>query len=513
MDGAKRIITNVGILYVRMAFISVAKLYASRVILEYLGIDSFGVYVLIFGFITTTAFLQSSMAISVQRNISYEMGAGTKKSVQETFAASYIIYVALCAIIFLIASTIGYYLFVKYINIPDNLIFSSRILYFTTLLTVITQILCIPCSASFIAHENLFFTSVIEIAGSILNLVAIFSLALFDPDFRLIYYGIATLFIGIITLAYYIISARRKYEECRFSIPRDKQKYKRILTHAFWNVIPSISTVLKLQGSSILLNLFFGTVANSAYGIASQVNAALSQFMYTIANATNPQILLKYAAKKISEINVLIQWAVKMIFFILFTISMPLLFETDYIFSIWLVVQPEHAQVMARIFIVIVFVDSLSNPLMTLMQATGKIGYYSTIIAFIQFMILPVAYVAYKYFDAPVESLLYVSIGSSVCAFVVRVIFANRLAGFNFKSYLSNVLLRIFVVLGICLPIFHFINTHLQAGFARFAITAVASVGLATIMLFTVLLTAEDRVKTKALFHNIMQKLGLRSKA
>ena len=512
MSDSSRIVKNVGILYVRMLIMAIATLYSSRIILEYLGIDGYGVFALVAGFITITAFLQSSMAISVQRNISYELGSGTKESVREIFATSAIIYCGLALIIILIASTVGYYFFVHYINIPKHLVFSSRILYFTTLFSVVTQFLAIPNSACFIAHENLLLTSVIEVSACIMNLAAIFTLGFFPYDMRLIYYGFMTLGVSALVLLFYIFAARHFYAECRYCIPKNRSYYKRIIIHAFWNVIPSISTALKLQGSTVLLNIYFGTTANSAYGIANQVNGAFSQFMYTIAKAVNPQLLLKYSAQKYGEINVLMRWSVKMIFFILFTLAMPILFETDYIFSLWLMNVPPHAVVFARLFIIILLIDSITNPLMTIMQATGKIGAYATTIAMIQLFILPVAYLFYKFANAPIETIFYVSICSSLLMFLTRTAFTYLRAHIDIWTYFTNVVFRILSVIALSIPVQFALHNAMPEGFLRFISTCFASVSLTIPMFLFILLSATERKQTgnfiAAIFVRIKRRIS-----
>lgn len=504
-----RIIKNVGVLYLRMILMSIITLYSSRIILSRLGVDGYGVFMLINGFITITAFFQASMAISVQRNISYELGAGSIESVREIFATCCTIYIGLAFLIIIIGSTIGFYLFRKYINIPPSLDFQAQVLYFTTLSTFIMQVLSIPNVACFIAHENLTITSCTDIVITSLNLMAAISLSILPHECRLIGYGIMILCIYIGALLFYIYRGYSTYEECRRFIPKCKNFYSKILKHAFWNVVPSISTTLKLQGSPILLNLFFGTIANSSYGIANQVNGAFSQFMYTITRAVNPQIFIKYAAKEYDELNSLIRWAVKIIFIVLFTIAIPLFSEIDYILKLWLITPPKDAAILIKIFIFIVMVDSLSNPLMTLMQATGKISLYLSSIALIQLLILPISYALYKFFNTPIETVLYVSLGASVCNFLIRSFFASKFGRFELKEYLSNVLIRIIFVIIIEILINKYILYNIHEEFLRLVAVCSFSVISMPMLGFFVLFTQEDKIAFIDLLKKLVSKVTI----
>ena len=46
-----------------------------------------------------------------------------------------------------------------------------------------------------------------------------------------------------------------------------------------------------LQGIAVVLNLFYGTIVNSAYGIAQHVIGAVQFISVSILNAMNPQIM------------------------------------------------------------------------------------------------------------------------------------------------------------------------------------------------------------------------------
>ncbi len=491
MKDSQRLAKNVGILYVRLAVMMAVSIYSARLVLKYLSFDGFGVFSLIVGFVTITTFLQNAMTIAVQRNISFELGNGTMESRREVFAVSSVIYFGLGAILAFVGSTAIYWLFCRYAKIPEHLVFEARVMYFFVLGSAITNILTIPHSATFTAHEDMLQISLMDTAANVLKLLAVFAISLFPEGSRLIWYGVFLFAISLGILFFYNFASRRKFEECRYCLPKNGAVYKRILTHAWWNSISSFSTVLKLQGTPVLLNLFFGTVANAAYGVASQINSALTNFMYTISKALNPQITRKYAEGSFEYVNALARLGVRLIFFILFTLSLPLFVETHYVLSVWLIEIPQNSEILARLFMVVVLVDGLSNSLTPMMQASGKLGKYTTSVAFVEIMILPITYVCFK-LGAPVYTIMYVSIFSSAVLFFVRIGFSTRFAHLDAAMFAKNALGRIFIYVLFCSPVFA-IPTVMEDGAARFVAVGCATVAISLSGFLFILVDATER--------------------
>lgn len=488
---SERLVKNVGILYVRLAVMMAVSIYSARLVLEYLSVDGFGVFSLIVGFVTITAFLQNAMTIAVQRNISFELGSGTVESRREVFAVSAVIYFALGFILTLVGATVIYWIFCRYAKIPEHLVFQSRVMYFFVLGSAVTNILTVPHSATFIAHEDMFRISAMDIAGNVLKLAAVFAISLFPENSRLIWYGVFLFLISLGILFYYNYASRKSFDECRYFIPKNPAVYKRILAHAWWNTISSFSTVLKLQGSPVLLNFFFGTVANAAYGVAGQINSALTNFVYTISKAVNPQITRKYAEGDFAYVNKLAQWGVRLIFFIIFTLSLPLFVEMHFVLSVWLTQIPQNSEILARLFMVVVLIDGLSNSLTPMMQASGKLSKYTTSVAFVEIMILPVAFVCFK-LGAPVYYIMYVSIVSSAALFFVRSGFAARFAHLETGDFVRCVIVRILAYVLFCSPVFA-IPMFMPDGVARFVTVGCASVALSVSGFLLILVNGAER--------------------
>ena len=117
-ENNKRIAKNTVALYVRMAVTLLVQLYTSRVVLQMLGVEDFGIYNAVGGVVAMLAFINSSMSLAVQRYLSYDLGRGDMVSLNRTFNLSLLIHGLIAVVVALLAETAGYYFLTHYMNFP-----------------------------------------------------------------------------------------------------------------------------------------------------------------------------------------------------------------------------------------------------------------------------------------------------------------------------------------------------------------------------------------------------------
>src|SRR5690606_19187667 len=132
---------------------------------------------------------------------------------------------------------------------------------------------------------------------------------------------------------------------------------------------------------------------NAARGIAYQINMAVNQFVQNFMMAVKPQITKYYAEGNILEMQNLVFRSSKFSFFLLALLTMPIIIETKFVLSLWLVEVPEYAIIFTRLILIVALIDSLSYPLMTAAQATGNIKKYQSIVGSVLMLNVPISYV------------------------------------------------------------------------------------------------------------------------
>jgi O-antigen/teichoic acid export membrane protein len=270
----------------------------------------------------------------------------------------------------------------------------------------------------------------------------------------------------LIALIYRIICIR-KYEESHFVFTFDKPLFKTILAYSGWNLFGAVAGVCRSHGINILLNLFFGPVINSARAIAYQVNGAINQFVSNFYQAVRPQITKQYATNETKTMMSLVFRSSRFCYYLILLLSMPVLFETQFILQLWLKSTPDYVVLFTRLVIITSLIESISNPLMTSVQATGKIKWYQIVTGGLLLMNLPVSWFFLKCGYAP-EVTMYISMSLAIISQLSRILFMKKILHMSIKSYMKDVIWIIsrVTLFSYLIPVIFFF--YMDAGLIRF---------------------------------------------
>ncbi|WP_321374232.1 oligosaccharide flippase family protein [uncultured Draconibacterium sp.] len=487
----KRIAKNTAMLYIRMILTMVVSLYTSRIILNTLGVVDFGIYNVVGGFVTMFAFFNNAMASATQRFLSFEIGKNDLKQLRNVFSMSINIHLLIALLILLFAETLGLWFFKTQLTIPQDRLIAAKWVFHFSILALIVNMLSVPYNAAIIAHERMKVFAWVSIIEVSLKLLIVFMLQWFGLD-KLKFYAVLVFSVSLIIRIIYGIYCSRNFKESKFRFYWNQQLFKTLANYAGWNLWGNVASVIMGQGINVLLNIFFGPVVNAARGIAFQVRAAMNSFVQNFQMAMNPQIIKSYASGDIKYMHQLIFQGAKYSFFLLFMISLPVILETEYILKLWLKTVPEHTLVFTRLVLINILIDSISGPLMTAAQATGKIKLYQSIVGGLLILNLPVSYFFLQW-GYPPEITLWISIGISINALIARLIIVRILIQIEIACFLSDVILRI---ASICIitPIFPIIiNMKLSESFFRLILLCIISLLSSAVIIYFVGLANNER--------------------
>lgn len=363
-DNNKRIAKNTMLLYVRMLFTMAVTLYTSRILLNELGVEDFGIYNVVGGIVTMFSLLSGSLSASISRFITFELGQENVAKLKTIFSTSVNIQIILSLIIIFIAEIIGVWFLNAKMNIPAERMEAANWVLQCSILTFAVNLISVPYNASIIAHEKMSAFAYISILEVTLKLLVCYCLyiSLFD---KLISYAVLLLTISIIIRFVYGVYCKRHFDECRYHLILDKELFKRMANFAGWNFFGNGAYLLNTQGINILMNLFFGTTVNAARGIATQVESAVQAFVGNFTTALNPQITKNYAKGNKEYLFELICRGAKYSYFLMFFFVVPIVVETPYILKLWLKIVPDYAVVFTRLTLASSLLLVLGNTLVT----------------------------------------------------------------------------------------------------------------------------------------------------
>ena len=454
-ENNKRIAKNTAMLYIRMLLIMAVMLYTSRVVLEVLGVEDFGIYNVVGGVVAMMGVLNGAMAVSTQRYLTFELGKGDDVRLKQTFSMCLTIYVLFAFILLLLAETIGLWFLNTQLNIPPERMIAAKYVYQFSILSAIITLLCNPYNAVIIAHEKMDVYAYASIIEAGLKLVSAYIL-LWIPYDRLIVYGLAIMATSMIVMSIYYFYCVRNFEECRYTFYWEIGLFTQLLSYSGWNMFGSVSALVKGQGLNVLLNMFFNPSVNASRGIAYQVNGAVTQFFSNFYTAVRPQITKYYAQNDMENMFKLVFRSSKFSFYLILLISLPIIIETPYIIKLWLGQLPEYVVIFIRLIIVITAVDAMATPLMTTAHATGRIKLYQSVVGTLTILNIPISYVLLKYGGYSPVIVFVVSLCISIINLFVRLWIVWRLVKFPVKLYIQKIFFRSFFVASLAsiIPIF-----------------------------------------------------------
>lgn len=480
-------------------------LYTSRIILNTLGVEDFGIYNVVGGVVMMFSFLNSSMSSATQRFLSFEMGKKDYVQLKKVFSMSVNIHAIIAVIIFVLAETIGLWFLNSKLNIPAERMNAANWVYQFSILSFIVTILSVPYNATIIAHERMKVYAYVSISEVILKLIIVFALVWLGFD-KLKMYAILVFCVAALIWLIYRTYCKRNFTETNYQFFWEKSLYKTLMNYAGWNLFGNVAAVTFNQGINIILNIFFGPAINAARGIAYQVNSAVNGFVINFQMAMNPQIIKSFASGETKYMHQLIFQGAKYSFFLLFVLTLPILLETETILKLWLKIVPEYTVIFTRLVLINVLIDCISGPLMTAAQASGKIKRYQSVVGGLLLLILPLSYLFLK-LGFPPQVTLYVSICISIIALFARLWIIGPLVNLSIRKFAQYVFVRVLLVASVSIILPIIIKSNIESELIRFFTVCIVSLISITISIYWVGLRNIEQIFMKDKLWKLIYKI------
>lgn len=484
---------NTIILYAKLIITIAVNLYSTRLILNAMGVEDFGVVNLISGIVAMLSFVQNSMSVSSQRYMSVNMGKHDSELMKKVFNSSYLLHLILAVIVLIVLECLTPIVFGSSIQIPEHRAAAAQILYQLTIIATTIVVITVPYDAVLNAHENMLWFSIATIIESIIRLAGAFILLVYSND-KLIFYGLLLITIRLVSMLVKLIYCKKHYEETQVSIVHgDKSMMKEMFSFAFWNMFGALALTGRSQGVAIVMNIFLGVVVNAAYGIANQISGQLQNFTTTISKAMNPQIMQRAGAgnhdgmislslKQCKYSSILLSYAI-----------IPMLFSMPFILRMWLSETPEYCIAFCSLILIVSAIQQISIGLMSLIQATGIVRNYQVVISIIMLLNIPLAYVLLILgCSAPVVIVGMIVIEVIVC--IMRVHFAHNLTGLKLKDFLRNVVTPITILYSISCATLYLIDRvwfYDVSSFTSFSVLTISAMLLNSVIAVMILSKSE----------------------
>lgn len=451
---ANNIGKNTVYLYVRSIVTMLISLFTSRVILDKLGVDDYGLYNTVGSITAFLSFLTSSLSLATSRFITYDLGKGDTSKLKNTFETILTLYLLLAVLIIISLEAVGPW----FIN--NKLVFeSSRAeavnwVFHISVLTVIVSMFSAPFKTLVIAHEDMSFFAYMSIFDALakLSICYLVSTTAFD---RLIVYALLILAVEFVLLCIYILFSKLKYEEAVIRLRLQKDIVKEIGTFTGWSLLGRLSGVLQMQGVNIITNMFFGPAVVAARAISMQVNNALYSFIGNFMTAVQPQIVKRSASGDDESSNLLVQKSTIIAFILASLICFPFILNADFILRLWLKEVPQYAVIFVQIILFQSIFATIENGMYSIFFKRGRVKENALISPLIGILMFVLVYILFKNGFSPV-SLSYCYLASVIISgMIVKPYLIHRI--FHFKlSFFLNIFIPCIKLVLLLLPFFVF---------------------------------------------------------
>ncbi len=448
----KRIAQNTLFLYIRMLILLLISLYASRVILQTLGIEDYGIYNVVGGLVVMFSFINGALTVGTQRHLSYELG---KKggNLPQLFTACLHIHFWMSIVVLVLLETIGLWFLNNKMNFPEGKLISANIVYQLSILCFICKIIQTPYEAAIVAYEKFSFYAYYGIVEAILKLGILFLLLVIAYD-KLISYSILHFCVIFLMLLVIVSYCHTKLDGIKLIAIKDKSIYRYIISFSAWTLFGSIAGLLESQGLNLLLNIFYGVALNAAVGIAGQVRAALSQFVNGFQQALNPQLVKTQSSGDKERQEELIYKSSKFSFFILFLLAFPIIANLQFILNLWIGKVPPYTVEICCLIIIASLFECLSSPLYTTISAIGNIKTYQIFIFIFRSQSLIIGYIICKIGSTP-YAVFYVPCFVAIVLLLYRLMFIKKAICLSIKKYTKEIIYPIAkTIILIIIPVF-----------------------------------------------------------
>lgn len=470
-----RITRNALMLYVRMSITIFIGLYTSRVVLEQLGINDFGLYGVVGSIIALTEFVNSALSNSFSRFYAYQSGKGDESSKHHVYGTALTISIIAAFIIILLGETLGLWYFSNHLEIPANRINAAKFTYHCCVAGAALRVLQLPFSSCLIAHEKMVAFAYIEILNSVLRLGAaiLLTISTFDKLYTCSAFTLAT---TVIILICFISYCRARLNECK-GFAYSRKALSLMSRFSILDLYGTICYSTRTHGTALILNHFFGVALNATNAIAMSIQHLLNGITGNIITAFSPQIIKQYSAGAVDHMLELTFKSTRYTFYLFLIIAIPLTIETKQLLHLWLGDNiPEYSTTFCQLIIISTGLAIPVNIFNTCIHATGRIKFLSIGIGSTYLLTLPIIYIAFINGLNPGYAYIIYIVIMCVITILTTLNIKRLIKQFDWVSYIKNVALPVLAVSAVSISTPLLIRSMMDDSITRTATTLAVSI-------------------------------------
>lgn len=443
----KRIAVNVLATYAQTGVSLVVGLFCSRWVYNALGETQYGLFSVVGSLIAFISILNGTLMGSSGRFFAFAIGQARRPESEpdllcKWFNTAVSVQVILPTFFVLAGTPIGVYAIRHWLTIPDELRQSSVIIFYFSLFSMFSAMTLSPVQALYTAKQYIFVRNLLGILTTFLMAGEAWWLLHYGGNRLVAHAAIVTaVMLGINVL--YAIIACKQFPEARIRLRYwfDKSRLSEMFSFAGFQLFATIGTLISTSGVAVVLNKFFGPVANAAMGVGNQVYQKTAVLAQGVNTAIYPEITSRVGAERFDDALRLTRRVCIYSTCMGLLVAPPLVIYAEEVLVLWLKHPPEHAASICVIMLMNLLVEKVTSGYMMLVNASGQIKLYSTVLGIGSGMRC-VAVIVLLLLDLPLIPSLWIGwFAPFLVLNQMRVVFAKRVLHISIRDYFARVLL------------------------------------------------------------------------
>lgn len=444
---SQRVAKNTIYLYLRMLFVMFITLLTTRELLSALGVEDYGLYIVVCGFVNMFAFLNTSMANGIQRFYNYEIGKNGEQGIGKIYTHALAIQFIIAIVILLLVESFGLWYLNSKMNIPEGRFTAAFWIFQFAMLQMFLNVITVPYSAAVMAYERMNFYAFVGVVDAVLKLLFTYAICNASLD-KLILYGALMSIVSLNTFLFNYLYCKKRFAYLKYTKGINMPLFKDMLSFSGWNFFGSFAHMMQGQGINLLFNAFWGTIINAANGIANQINAAIGSLTTGFVTAVRPQMIKNYASGNINYLLKMYYSTSKLTFYLIMLLAVPMIGEIDVILDCWLGhgKYPDITPLFCKLSMIMALCNSYATPTSIIAHATGKMKTFQVVVSFTILSLLPIAYCLAKIGCTP-YMIIILGASINIIAQIVRLFIIKKQVGFPVMNYVRIVFIPTVIVL------------------------------------------------------------------
>jgi O-antigen/teichoic acid export membrane protein len=414
----------------------IISLFTSRVVLQTLGVDDYGIFQAVGGIVGMLSFINNALATGSSRFLTYAMGENVEGKLKRVFSTTLTAHVILASVIVLVAETVGLWFLYNKMVIPPERMGAAVYAFHLSIITAFFTITQVPYSACIIAHEKMSVYAYVSMIEAAFRLIIVYLLMIGDVD-KLKLYATLLCIIQVGIILFYRLYCTRKFEEVNLHLSIDKSIFKEISSFSGWSMFANASIALNNQGVLILLNMFFAPAVVAARSISLQVNGVANQFVSNFQTAANPQIVKLYAAGDRQGSKSLLLRTTKVSFYLMFVLALPIVLTSKTLLQLWLGIVPDYAAIFLQLVVIQSLFQVFDVSFYRALYAKGRIRENALISPTLGFIQFPIVYLLFKMGCSPVSLSWASLITYALLGLLIKPLLVIKIADYKWSDVLS----------------------------------------------------------------------------